>query len=512
MPANQSNAVNREMLMMPDRLTEVDLFAPLPDPSLLFSQSADLAGTQQDNTILSFDDSQHLLGSIERARREEPASLGFGEADDLNLDIGDDFTVPEDGPSIERLRDAPPPREASEEYGIDSKLDDLGLDIADDGELQDNTTIEPPKMSDDIEMAIVDDVVEEPEVNITGGDERLREEHSPLSSIRSSQERRLEGMNKQEDASAFVPQEDEEISIHPAHKAKKRKILHADQDTELANSQIREQQNDRSNILKPASFLPRDPMLLALLTMQKNGGFVSSILGEGRSIGWAPELRGILSLEVIRESGDLKRKRGKALVRMDEDSELHHHDLPQLQLDDEQVETGGLTGEGNEADITEGENEALDLPDGGPVQSPRAEERFEDDILSPIVDNFDDTTVPLLHPSESGPVSLGTKHVVHVLREQFGPDAADSPSKRQQKAVKFQDLLPEQTTSRSNATKMFFEVLVLATKDAIKVEQVGKGIGGPIRIRAKRSLWGSWAETQAGGEIATQEEGVAAGA
>jgi len=39
--------------------------------------------------------------------------------------------------------------------------------------------------------------------------------------------------------------------------------------------------------------------------------------------------------------------------------------------------------------------------------------------------------------------------------------------------------------------------LVLGTKDAVKVEQDGikKGvIGGAIRIRAKRGLYGSWAE------------------
>jgi cohesin complex subunit SCC1 len=49
---------------------------------------------------------------------------------------------------------------------------------------------------------------------------------------------------------------------------------------------------------------------------------------------------------------------------------------------------------------------------------------------------------------------------------------------------------------------MFFEVLVLATKDAVKVEQSGSHLGGPLRIRGKRGLWGTWAETEAGGEIA----------
>ncbi|KFY21915.1 hypothetical protein V493_07006 [Pseudogymnoascus sp. VKM F-4281 (FW-2241)] len=68
----------------------------------------------------------------------------------------------------------------------------------------------------------------------------------------------------------------------------------------------------------------------------------------------------------------------------------------------------------------------------------------------------------------------------------------------------FQDLLPERGTSKADATKMFFEVLVLATKDAVKVEQTQGELGGPIRVRGKRGLWGSWAEREAGGEIAEE--------
>ena len=77
---------------------------------------------------------------------------------------------------------------------------------------------------------------------------------------------------------------------------------------------------------------------------------------------------------------------------------------------------------------------------------------------------------------------------------------------RYQASVSFQDLLPEGKTSRADATKMFFEVLVLATKDAIKVDQSTTQLGGNIRVRGKRGLWGAWAEERAGGEIATQDE------
>jgi cohesin complex subunit SCC1 len=98
---------------------------------------------------------------------------------------------------------------------------------------------------------------------------------------------------------------------------------------------------------------------------------------------------------------------------------------------------------------------------------------------------------------------------VHLLRERFGAGAEESESERHSNSIVFQDMLPETRTSRADATKMFFEVLVLATKDAIKVEQPGTELGGPLRIRAKRGLWGQWAETAASGELPSQTQTAA---
>ncbi|KAG9597865.1 hypothetical protein KCU77_g2652, partial [Aureobasidium melanogenum] len=107
--------------------------------------------------------------------------------------------------------------------------------------------------------------------------------------------------------------------------------------------------------------------------------------------------------------------------------------------------------------------------------------------------------------------SLGTKHAVHLLRERFSDESGEppSPTTRAQRSVLFTDFCPEARTSKQDATKMFFEVLVLGTKDAIKVEQSSDELGAPLRIRGKRGLWGDWAEMGAGGEIASQRPEVA---
>jgi len=52
---------------------------------------------------------------------------------------------------------------------------------------------------------------------------------------------------------------------------------------------------------------------------------------------------------------------------------------------------------------------------------------------------------------------------------------------------------------------MFFEVLVLATKDAVKVKQE-QGFGGDIFIAPKKGLWGKWAEEKDEQQIAEEEQ------
>ena len=480
----------------------MDLLAPLPDPALLLGTGLDLGRGGMANAALDWGTQSLITDSVEQKSASGLLAL---PNDDLDLALGDDdFTTGISG--IEVGRDRVSGVWHDEYAGDNSKLndDDLGLDL-DDGPLLDIHSPEPTAGADaDITMTDLPGLDLDDEAGAERFGQEARAGDSALPHNWGSEEREPETtVQEGQDVSLYEPPQEE--SMHEAQRIKRRKILEQDEATELSTAQIKSQLNDREKIMKPYSSLPRDPVLLALMTMQKSGGFVSSILGNGRTSGWAPELRDILSVEVIRRSGDLKRKRDSGV------SDMYLSDgkeAPGLEIPDDEPSAFAGHGLGDASAYDEGMFEQL--PSDG-VRAPslindRGEHGTpEQEAMSPAGD-FDDTTMPLLHPADAGPISQGTRHAVHLLRDHFGTDTADNASQRQKKSVLFQDLLPQATTSRSNATKMFFEVLVLATKDAVKVEQKPDSLSGPIRLRAKRGLWGSWAEESAGGQISQDQQ------
>jgi cohesin complex subunit SCC1 len=522
---------SRDALMLPDVLTEGDNLEmpPLPDASFLLSQMDDdshlgrrrRAGSRDINLPEDLQNSQFLQNSIENRNTFDDDELALDPMDDidlgldLGLDIDDNIHLKNDR-SIEIGRDAPAARPAEDD--LFSELDirvpakdfdrprdhdvslnlalgiDDGIHMADDGDLDVFGIGDQPDFSALPAGPIID---------------RRRISESPLSDANENVAARVQAENQRNlDSTLYEPEEETEQStlINPAQRARKQKLIRPDIQTTIPNSQIKEQQANRDKITRPQSFLPRDPELLALMEMQKNGGFVSNIMGGGRSSGWAPELRDMLSLEAVRKTGELKRKRDSGIADMDSDAREGPRKSPRLELgeDDEELRAGlGGSGLGREDTTIAADGTIMEIPgeDGFMMNLEDDEHNATTGLVDSPGPNFDETTAPLVHPADSGPVSLGTKHAVHLLRDRFGAEAANSPDKRKKASVLFQDLLPEATTSRADATKMFFEVLVLATKDAVKVEQQDALLGGPIRVRGKRGLWGDWAEREAGGEI-----------
>ncbi|KAL4885347.1 Rec8 like protein-domain-containing protein [Aspergillus karnatakaensis] len=486
-------------ITLPDVLTESDLFMNL-DSSLLLPQPLSLElGGKQPSSSMDFGSQLFPDSGFQRSASQEPARLEDPPLD-LDLDLGLDDTGASLLPdfSIEVGRDAPAPRPVEQDLFSDAgkfnDVDDLPLDLGEDDApldkmdlggdgLQDNLLAMDETMDfggDDTVIPHDDDNRSEAESddNLSDiGDERLKELRQEFGFEEE------EGGEEQED----------DATVQHAQRAKRRKQLPTiglDAEAEYkGSSYLRIQQEQLAETLKPASFLPRDPVLLTLMNMQQNGDFVSSVMGGGRGRGWAPELRDLLSLETVRKAGELKRKRDSGIADMDVDAAT----APALELGEEEAIVP--VDEGVGLDSTLHQRSEIEFPGDEEEQL-----RLTDDegIHQPL-DDFDDT----IEPIDSSLVSVGTKRAVHVLRDCLG-DA------EQKKAVRFQDLLPEKKASKADATKMFFEVLVLATKDAVQVEQRSNTVGGPIKIRGKQSLWGSWAEEDASGEALSQATQVAA--
>ncbi|KAL9111196.1 MAG: hypothetical protein Q9227_004273 [Pyrenula ochraceoflavens] len=515
-----------EALNIQEKLTDADIFAAF-DVGMgdLFSQPlfADLESTPigrgvdwTSSLVPGSSSQQSRLAPEDRPHLEDDAGVEL----DLGFDdpIGNDTTI-----SVEAGRDAPAPRPIGEDLFSDERVldaDELGLDLGfgDDVPMDDvpapNVPVDDQDMTDNA-IGMPDDTAgidlgedeAPPAVDAPPQNQRARDSQSPLSDARSDVIRDL-------DRTFADPEDFEEQPIQrQPQRSKKRKLIVPDSETVIRSHIIKQQQEDRSKILKPATFLPRNPVLLTLMNMQKNGDFVRNVMNDGRAKNWAPELRGLLSIDVIRPAAEAKRKRDSGVGDLSEDDRTK---TPRLELGEEEEDIVPMDegiGLGGDSTMNQTEIELPGAQDIAQAQSPEEPRPHshdgEDEGIGAGFDYdeaFDETTAPLVHPADSGPISLGTKHAVHLLRDRFGATAADSSPKKAN--VLFQDLLPEGKTTKEDATKMFFEVLVLATKDAVKVEQSEKTIGGPLRIRGKRGLWGDWAEREAGGEI-EREEGVA---
>ncbi|KAL1993455.1 hypothetical protein VTN49DRAFT_3404 [Thermomyces lanuginosus] len=455
-------------ITLPDVLTESDLFMNLDTSSLLVPSLNRDTDSKRPGPV---DFGSQLLPDTQRHASQEPARLEDHTL--VDLDLGEDETPLGQDLSIEVGRDAPAPRPVEEDlFSEEGKLQDvdLPLDLGEDDAPLDRMDVDDSHdnldrfMQSDGPIGFGDDTgVAEPAAQAEQGSQRGSVDRfaSPRASV--------------------PPEAEDEAVVQERQRIKRQKVLPNDTTTQLSTAEVQQKQTDHPEILRPVSLLPRDPVLLTLMQMQKNGDFVNNVLGEGRGRGWAPELRDMLSLENVRKSGELKRKRDSGVSDMD----IGAANTPALDLGGEDIthmDEGIGMDSGFQADQVEFPADA--------DRSSEAEEMLPGDV--------DDSAV---HAVDSGPVSDGTKHAVHLLRERFGGAEGSTPKK----AVHFHHLCPEKETSKADATKMFFETLVLATKDAIKVDQRSDVVGGPLRIQAKRGLWGSWAEKDAGGEIATQE-------
>jgi cohesin complex subunit SCC1 len=485
LPAHATTAID---LNLPELLTVDDIFNM--DFDFPMTQQPSITGGR----VRDADDD--WTSSLNPAHNSTQSMLTPGEEplyndDDLQLDFNGDEFVNDTTVSINVGRNAPTPKQDAEEVLPEEGLlhddeDGLNLDFTD-IPMPDQPDItmgdDQPMFGDDQPLFDGDETLQ---LQQAADNARHRATESPPSEANSEVLRDLDQTFQQ-------PEEEVEEAV-AQQRRRKQKPIAPDVETTLHNSQIKAQAEDRSKILRAPSFLPRDPLLLSLMNMQKSGAFVFDAINDGRSRNLAPELQGLLSFETVFRPGQ-KRKRDSGIAGLSEDDENSEFKSPRLEGPEDNVDEAIQMDDAAHRSSPLPQQPMPDSGAGGGLDDNLQNE--DDDGTFAGDDTFDETAIPLIHPADSGPVSLGTKHAVHLLRDRLGGESGSQPSpSKSTQSVLLHDIIPEGRTNKEDATKMFFEVLVLATKDAIKVEQQVKSIGLPLRIRAKRGLWGAWAETR----------------
>ena len=268
------------------------------------------ARTPRERNLLDDDEISIEMG------RDQPPSRGISEEfsrDDFHFDIGGDITMGGTTPkakSRDMARDIPQLDDdlnLDDDFGVDNRIDfQAGV-----GEETSNSMAPADIAAASLGLDSLEGL-RSPADAAEGRQDR--DSMSPLSSVRSSVERELEAEighgalldTTFVDEPARVSQQPEEISVGRPHSAPRKRFLVEDAVIEIRAKQIKSQQEDRTKILKDPSFLPRDPGVLALVTLQRTGGFATSVFYP-KNI--HPDLAGMLSPEFVKRMAAMKRKR-----------------------------------------------------------------------------------------------------------------------------------------------------------------------------------------------------------
>ncbi|CCG82702.1 Cohesin subunit rad21 [Taphrina deformans PYCC 5710] len=447
----QAQAAN---LILPDTLTELDLM--MPDPTFNVDLDFDFdappstanVSRRQDITLdrsLEFGRAGGL--SMLEVEEEDPLAGGV----ELDLDIGLD-----DDPSIEIGRRAASelPDDAGQSFRpMDISIDKTAaIEEADTSALPEFQTMDIlPGFGDDLDLPMT------PRAG------------SPL----ADESTRLDDLEVELAGDA----EQQETPRAARQAPRKRKVVE-DSATEISSRTVAANLRDTSGIRKKQRFLDTDPVMLSLMQKSLTGGFANDVFAPPNL---NPAIRSLLAPEFLYRMALLKAKRKRSSLE-DED----RVEAREARLRDESA-----------ADLTVQPLSDFEIPDISLPPIP------EDDSELPALITEDmervseaglDSALPgpqyaTLDPPRSDPIetpqtqteatsqltSLDTREAVTQIRDSL--EGEDS--------VSFSTL--STGASKAAASELFFQVLLLATKGAISVNQ--SAAYGEIAIESRPSLF-----------------------
>lgn len=432
----RSSHAQAQNLLLRDTIADMSELIDLP--ALDFDMTLDMSALsstanvarQQDITMDSLEYPRHGGLSI-LDEEEDPLAGGVG---DMILDIGQD-ELTYDGPSIELGR-----RAGSE------LLDDPELSLQDTNMTFDNV---PQDDGKDISAApefILDDIPEfQPDEVILPTTPRANPE--PL-----------------DPEATPLPEDGEQATPRPIKQAPRKRKIAEDVTTEIPSRTVSANLKDTSAIRKKQKFLSADPIMLNLQRKSLTGGFASDIF-EPRNLN--PAIRNLLAPELLRRMTAIRMKRKRdATVEADEveqnatkerrigdesTTNFETDPLPEFELP--QMEFSTIREE-DDSDLP-----ALELENVGEGPSAREETTQYATLEPPQSDPIEAPQTQM--ESQTQVASINTKEAVQQIRDTL--DASPTSN------ITFEGLAAGST--KAAASELFFQVLLLASKDAIKVTQ-----------------------------------------
>ncbi|CAG8520431.1 9067_t:CDS:10 [Funneliformis mosseae] len=288
-------------------------------------------------------------------------------------------------------------------------------------------------------------------------------------------------------------QEQERVLPPRTQVRRKRRLMVLDEVTELPNRHIKSQIDDTSDICIESSYLPISRKLLRLAEIRQMGAWYFLDLTAPHNI--RPELRYLFARKRQRVSKDNDAQPGPSGTSLNIDTDTFNNNddsLPNYvpeapNFDKETTQDVDVSEQTKEKDLTQDK-----------ITTPSEHEfdnhfdNFENDISTspteglpniPNVTTIFDQDEPQDQQNTGNSFSRNTVKAMRLLKSKcLKQDDATSSTKPKQTILSFEGAVG--TAKRQDAVKLFFELLVLNTKDVIHVQQ--KHAYGDIAIVCKK--------------------------
>ncbi|KAK9765755.1 sister chromatid cohesion protein 1 [Basidiobolus ranarum] len=488
MPSEQAVA-SFNTITLADNITEFDIL--LPDPDFNIQNWEALEAPTQDSQIVSRPQDITLQEGLGTATidvglgRDDLFGQGFEVEEGRELDLGleDDFRpapLGDDSMDIEVGRDAQPELSFSIDGPADITLDEGKLGMEPLGELPEfsfEAKAGEENLFDDMDLGLDrPQEVELVEPPMVVEDEVIEE---------------------QEQTMLEMP-----AMVAPARlvsrQSRKRKLI-VDQVIELPSDHISGQLKDTSDITQEEAYLPVSRKMMRLKQIQDEGAHYYLSLNGPQNV--VPELLGLFTRELVKDQQTVpETEESREAFGLEIEEEL----MPSIPVDEPGIssfdfsEPALIEEETIAAEVseqvpmlpeempTEDVGEGISQVPGSPVLSITGEQSTEGLGRSEI---FDAEEIEEPEAGTEAAFSKSTVKTMHLLRTEI-QKAAD-PGMEKSTSLKYRNIAGNAT--RTDAVKFFFELLVLSTKDVVKVKQSEPY--GDIEITPKDKLFDNTAST-----------------